>query len=165
VLSFLANNLQSNDFKNMRETFNLIDKEKTGKLSLEQLMRAFDESGMEKVKDKVSDIMNKMDYRKEGKINYTEFLAASINSHEVTKKSNLQFAFHYFDTDGTGFITSENLQEVFQREGRSIDIDEINKMLTDADLSKTGKISWEDFYKLMKHIENNVDVDLDKPLP
>lgn len=59
--------------------------------------------------------MVEMDYNKKGVINYTEFLAAAVDRKSALTMDNLKFAFHFFDTDGTGTITAENLREAFQR--------------------------------------------------
>ena len=49
-----------------------------------------------------------MDFNKNGKINYTEFLSATLNVQEFLKpainKKKLEAIFNQFDTDQTGFI-------------------------------------------------------------
>ena len=92
-----------------------------------------------------------MNFDKDGKIKYTEFLVATINKNEALTDANIKFAFHHFDTDNNGYITVDNLVEAFHREGKGLTAVEIQEMLEQADVSKSGKLSLEDFSKLMKY--------------
>jgi Ca2+-binding EF-hand superfamily protein len=51
-------------------------------------------------------------------INYSDFLAAMVDSKMLLTKQHLDFAFHHFDVDNSGYITQENLDEVFTRQGQ-----------------------------------------------
>ena len=61
-----------------------------------------------------------IDVDHKGAINYSEFLAATIDKQKALSMQNLMFAFHHFDVDNSGYITEENLSEVFHREGRKV---------------------------------------------
>lgn len=58
--------------------------------------------------------MKNVDYRGNGKINYSEFLAATIQLPKVLTEEKLYALFKHFDTDDTEFITAENIREAFQ---------------------------------------------------
>lgn len=45
-----------------------------------------------------------------GTIDYGEFLAATIHLNKLEREENLLSAFSYFDKDGSGFITIDELQ-------------------------------------------------------
>lgn len=76
---------------------------------------------------------------------------------------NLQFAFHHFDVDNSGYITENDLQEVFHREGKAGKGDlaserriihsimqEAAKEFGSSCLGKDGlRISFEQFTKIM----------------
>ena len=51
------------------------------------------------------DIFANLDFNNNGSLNYSEFLAATVDKKKAITKDNLQFAFHHFDTDNEGFIT------------------------------------------------------------
>lgn len=59
-------------------------------------------------------------------------------------------AFSLFDTDGTGRITFENLKQVTQELGESIDDDELREMIAEADRDGDGGVDPEEFLKIMK---------------
>lgn len=88
----------------------------------------------------------------EGVINYSVFLAATVEKHKVLTISNLQFAFHHFDVENSGYITEEGLVEVFHREGKKITRDQIHEIILAADPESNGKLNFDDFVRIMKDI-------------
>jgi calcium-dependent protein kinase len=56
-----------------------------------------------------------------GKINYSEFLAATVSIKSVLTNELLWGLFKHFDTDDSDFITSENIQEAMAKVGKAID--------------------------------------------
>lgn len=45
-----------------------------------------------------------MDTDKNGKINYTEFIASTLEDHVLSSKENLRNVFNMLDKDGNGFV-------------------------------------------------------------
>lgn len=52
-----------------------------------------------------------------GTIDYTEFVAAMLNQNKTLKEDHLFAAFSYFDKDGSGYITPDELQQVCEQFG------------------------------------------------
>ena len=52
-----------------------------------------------------------------GTIDYEEFIAATLHLNKVEKEDNLLAAFSYFDRDGSGYITQDELQKACQEFG------------------------------------------------
>jgi calcium-dependent protein kinase len=46
-----------------------------------------------------------------GTIDYGEFLAATLHLNKMEREENLVAAFAYFDKDGSGYITIDELQQ------------------------------------------------------
>ena len=86
----------------------------------------------------------------DGKINYSVFLAATVDKHQALTIQNLWFVFHHFDVENSGFITEEGLVEVFHREGKKYSREQIHEIIESADANHTHKISFDDFVKIMK---------------
>lgn len=59
--------------------------------------------------------MDSIDTDKNGKINYTEFLAFAMEKEKLFKEENIKSAFRMLDKDGNGFVERSELQEVFKR--------------------------------------------------
>ena len=64
--------------------------------------------------------MKKVDYNSNGKINYSEFIAATIQVKQVLTDEKAYVLFKHFDADDTGFITEESLAKVFASSGRQV---------------------------------------------
>lgn len=52
-----------------------------------------------------------------GTIDYTEFVAAMLNQSKTLKEDHIFAAFSYFDKDGSGYITPDELQQVCEQFG------------------------------------------------
>lgn len=52
-----------------------------------------------------------------GTIDYGEFLAATLHLNKVQKEDHLFAAFSYFDKDGSGYITPDELQQACEEFG------------------------------------------------
>ena len=111
----------------------------------------------------IDNIIREIDYVGNGKINYTEFLSATLSIQDTLTEEMLWSLFKKFDTDDTGFISKENLMDAFKRLGRKeITMFDVSGMINTHDIAKDGKISFIEFKKIF-NIEDKVDgVDLRK---
>ena len=85
-----------------------------------------------------------MDFNCDGKVNYSEFLAATISSINFSKEEKLWMTFKYFDTTDSGFITYDSVIDALKESGVVVDEDGLNN--TFINLKKKGeKISFNEF--------------------
>ena len=82
-------------------------------------------------------------------INYSQFLAATLDSKFFMDRENLWNIFKYFDVDNTNYIDIGNLKEILARNGRAISDNDIQQMIQEYDITKDGKISFEEFQMMM----------------
>lgn len=59
------------------------------------------------------------DIDKSGTIDYGEFIAATIHLNKLEREEHLLSAFSYFDKDGSGYITIDELQQACVEQGMS----------------------------------------------
>lgn len=52
-----------------------------------------------------------------GTIDYGEFIAAMLHLNKIQREDHMYAAFSYFDTDGSGYITKDELQQACERFG------------------------------------------------
>ena len=57
--------------------------------------------------------------------------------------------FKYFDTDDTMKISEDNLHEVIQRAGKTMNKEEVRQMIDEVDIERDGTIRFEEFKLLM----------------
>merc|ERR1712060_584996 len=95
--------------KGLRETFTALDSNGDGLLTLEELKAGLDNAGVSNLPSEKSlrDIMGGIDFfDKDGTdINYTDFLAATLDREYYLSNDACRTAFGIFDEDGDGKIT------------------------------------------------------------
>ena len=62
----------------------------------------------------------------------------------------LYYAFKKFDTDNSGYITVDELKQLLAKIGQHYSDREIAKMIATVDRNGDGKLSYQDFVRLMK---------------
>ena len=80
------------------------------------------------------------DFDNSGTIDYGEFVAAMLHLNKVQREDHLFAAFSYFDKDGSGYITADELQQACEQFGledvqledimREVDQDNVNDFPT-----------------------------------
>lgn len=71
-----------------------------------------------------------------GTIDYGEFIAAMMHLNRIDKDDCLVKAFSYFDKDGSGYITKDELQKVFEEFG--VEVSCLQEMLQEVDQNKVS---------------------------
>ena len=154
TISFLVNSLDTSEFDlaALTNAFRSLDTDNSGTLQLSEIKTAFD--GLNLSTKEISDIFEAIDANHDGEINYSEFLTVTAGRRRVITGHNLLFAFHHFDIDNTGYITEENLEECFRREGKHLLHHELQMMLNQVDPKTPGQITYEEFCDFMKEMLN-----------
>ena len=88
-----------------------------------------------------------MDFHRDEKVNYTEFLAATISSINLCKEEKLWLAFKYFDTTGSGFITFDTVIKALEKSEVEVDKEGLNKLFIEME-KKDKKIDFNEFKSL-----------------
>lgn len=77
-----------------------------GQLTIEELQAGLkDIQGIALNKEDLINAMKVMDANQNGLIDYTEFIAACLQSYNYLQDAQLRAAFAYFDKDGSGAIS------------------------------------------------------------
>ena len=102
--------------------------------------------------EEINQIFERIDFNHDGEINYSEFLAVTVDRRKAITESNLTFAFHHFDVGNSGYITETNLEECFRREGKHLSHEELQAMLGQVKTATPGKITYAEFRTFMQEI-------------
>ena len=89
-------------------------------ISAEELKDAIQKSDMNIPKEKIDSIINQVDYHGNRKINYSEFLMATLDVKAFLDDSKLQALFCQFDTDDSGEISKQNIVTAMAKLGHDI---------------------------------------------
>lgn len=74
-----------------------------------------------------------------GTIDYGEFIAATLHLNKIEREDNLFSAFLYFDKDGSGYITHDELQKACEEFG--IEDAHIEEIIQEIDQDNVCKCS------------------------
>jgi calcium-dependent protein kinase len=151
TLTFLASKIPENSIEKLRDAFIKIDKNGDGTLTADELQQGV--SQFEKCQLTPEDFnlaMKLMDTNNNGVIDYTEFIAACMQSYGYCPDNQLKSAFEYFDKDGSGKITMEELKDVLCNDDLMQDEEEILKIIAEVDLDNDGAIDYNEFIGMMK---------------
>ena len=93
-----------------------------------------------------------MDLDGTGKVHYSEFLAATIESHGSISEERIADAFDRLDCDDSGYITKQNIMDFL---GDTVSEDYANAIIDEADIYHDHRVSYEKFLALWN--ESNDD--------
>ena len=149
VLSFISYHFD--DIQLLHELsriFYKIDRNTDGKITKEDLWNAYEEAGEKITKSELEEIINMVDFDKNGFIEYEEFIRVCIPEDRLFTDTNLKHAFDLFDTEKKGAITHMQVVDALEREAK------INPKMIETlkkEVSKMGSelFNFEQFKNLM----------------
>jgi calcium-dependent protein kinase len=128
VITFISSQLTTIDETyELKKLFNNFDENGDGKLSHAELKNGYASMSMD-IED-IDALINEIDVDRSGFIDYTEFIAATINKNKILSKDRLEVAFNAFDSDGSGKIGIEELKQMLERDGKLADDSEWIKVI------------------------------------
>lgn len=143
-MSVMAWSLTNEERAEVREAFLEMDKHHHGTISIndfkEVMVNKFHMSC-----ENAQQAFDALDQSHSDEIHYSDFLAAMVSSRIKLHDSLLKQTFRRFDTDGTGYITADNLREILG--GTSAEVEHLVHELEDP---ANHKISYEDFMEYLK---------------
>jgi len=122
--------------------FLAMDKEKKGTITMGEFKQCLAEQ-FSISDEETQQIFEAMDSNSDHTIHYTDFLAAMLNTRIKLHSDLLMKTFKRFDKANTGYITVENLVEIFG--GDTFQGEQVEALFKEADLRKDGKISYKEF--------------------
>lgn len=157
ALQVIARQVSDDSIEDLRNVFIELDADQSGSLTIAQmeegLLRIDVNSGYRK---EMHSILTEMEVG--GMINYTQFVAATIQKRHYLKEEVLKAAFHFFDVDSDGVISREDLTVLLADEEKShantsaivgIDLKDIEKVMKEVDSDGSGGIDYQEFAEMM----------------
>jgi calcium-dependent protein kinase len=153
ALHVIASQLSEDAIKNLRDTFMKLDNNGDGLLTVAELKEGLQACGLKEIPPDLQTIMESVDSDGSGVIDYTEFLAATLDKKVYLKEDVCWQAFRIFDRDGDGKITKDELAHVLKDETvkeATGGAEELAKLLLELDTNGDGEIDFEEFMEMMR---------------
>ena len=148
VLLFIASRLSENEIKELKDIFTAFDQNKDGQIGFNEFHEGLKKIKSGEINDQIiNSYFASIDTDKNGKIDYTEFLAACLEKKIFLKEEKLYEAFSVFDKDQDGKITKDELMSVLKLEPK--DDAYVKELIKNADKNSDGAIDYKEFLEFM----------------
>ena len=153
-LLFIASRLDDNEINDLKQIFYAFDTDKDGQISMQELKQGLLQlNSINSYEKDIDNLFKSIDVDKNFRIDYTEFLAATISEKTYLRKERLFEAFCMLDKDNNGKISKEELMEVLKLKKEYVK--EIEKYIKAADKNGDGNIDYTEFLQLMGYEEKD----------
>lgn len=98
-------------------------------------------------------MFEEIDLDKNGTIDYTEFVMATMSDKHTMTNDKLQLAFKLFDKDGNGSIEADEIKAVLG--DSKMTSEQIDDIINQVDENGDGSIQFDEFVHMMKKLGNS----------
>lgn len=134
--------------------FQALDVNGDGSISLDELKVGM---GDRENGDTLYNLLKAADTDNSGQIDYTEFIAATLDAQTYMRDDYLRTAFDIFDKDGSGKIDAEEIVQILGSGEVQMDNmpnkETIEKYITENDENGDGQIDFKEFCEMMQKCE------------
>lgn len=155
VLTLVAHEARSRDVKQLRQAFLSLDPYHAGWLSRDGFKKGIRAQGISLPEADMETVLAALDPDMDDKIQYTDWLAATIDAAAITSQRAMREVFHFFDLHGLGRVSLSDLTEVL---GEELAMDVLHSVNKDpSSHSGDDTISWEEFQLLMLEVARKLE--------
>ena len=137
-----------------KEAFSLFDKDNDGTITAKEVGALMRSLLIPVTEFELNDLINEVDADGTGTIDFSEFLIMmsrrikDIESADELKRMT-ELSFGVMDKDATGFMSIVELRNIMTTLGEKLSEDEIEEMISVADIDGDGQISLGEFAKMI----------------
>ncbi|CAD8062641.1 unnamed protein product [Paramecium primaurelia] len=152
MLIYIAENLMSEqDKRKLMDEFMKFDLNNDGLLTKEELLSVYSRTlPHDRALKEVNNIFKKIDVNGSGKIDYQEFVIATIDQKKYFNKEKLMMIFQQIDSDHSGYLNKEELKRLLR--DMSIPIKKYEQLSKQLDQNGDGQINQEEFIGMILQI-------------
>ncbi|KAL6963578.1 Calcium-dependent protein kinase 5 [Sarracenia purpurea var. burkii] len=148
ALRVIAESLSEEEIAGLREMFKAMDTDNSGAITFDELKAGLRRYGSTLKDTEIRDLMDAADVDNSGTIDYGEFIAATVHLNKLEREEHLVAAFQYFDKDGSGYITVDELQQACA-EHNMPDVF-LEDVIREVDQDNDGRIDYQEFVAMMQ---------------
>ncbi|XP_071726263.1 calcium-dependent protein kinase 26 isoform X1 [Rutidosis leptorrhynchoides] len=174
ALRVIAESLSEEEIAGLREMFKAMDTDNSGAITFDELKAGLRKFGSTLKDIEIRDLMDAVrlivsylgheivhvfnllmrhvdvpqaDVDNSGTIDYGEFVAATIHLNKLEREEHLVAAFRYFDKDGSGYITVDELQQACADHNMTDFL--VEDIIKEVDQDNDGRIDYGEFVAMM----------------
>uniref|UniRef100_A0A7S4QMT2 Calcium-dependent protein kinase 1 n=1 Tax=Alexandrium monilatum TaxID=311494 RepID=A0A7S4QMT2_9DINO len=155
ALHIIAGHLNEDQIKALREVFMSLDSNGDGLLTPNEMKEGINQA-LKEVPVDMQEILKDIDSDGSGVIDYTEFLAATLDKRTYLKEDVCWSAFRVFDRNGDGKISKEELRTVLEGDdvSEALGAQKVEALMKEVDGNGDGLIDFQEFMVMMTGQDN-----------
>lgn len=146
------NGLTEDEVLEIKEAFDLFDADKSGTIDTEELKQALQNLGIDAKNQTLQNMMSDLDKDKSGKIDFDEFIdmmTAKMSDRDTEEDLRKVFRLFLGDDEKSDKIALKHLKRVARELNENMSDEELNEMITRADLDRDGLVDFNEFFQIM----------------
>lgn len=128
-----------------------MDKEQSGFITPDELKEALNLEHFDFNEEQIDSIMKQVDIQANGKINYEEFIEATVVLEKFMIEERMWIVFRHLDVDDANTIKRENIKEAMKQLGKELTEDEIKALLKTKLKHKDKEIMFSEFRDIFEN--------------
>ncbi|XP_066921528.1 uncharacterized protein [Clytia hemisphaerica] len=146
----LSKLFERDELDGFKEAFKNFDKDGDGCIQTKELRAALQNLGQNPTDLELQNIFNEMDIDRNGTIDFAEFVKMLIKTiKQDFSQEDLKVAFDVFDTEGYGYIDSEEIKDLLGDVDQTLTVAEQEEIMSKAGKVDSGRMSFAQFSKLL----------------
>ena len=152
MASTVVTKMSKEELAEFREIFDLVDKDKGGSISRDELGELMDTLGIRASKEEIDLMINEIDEDNNGEIDFEEFVAVmsrKVNANYTS--AEVKSAFKAFEMDGSsGYVTIDSLRKALMSYGtEKLSLQQANDLLSQLEQDSQGRVNYIDYVNMM----------------
>ena len=146
----MAEYLTSEQLKECKYYFDLLDKDSAGHLTVKEIGTVMKSIGLSMSEEELKMYFSELNSSSVNEIDFPNFVSLMTRKmRDIETEEELKRVFKEFDKSGKGYVTTEDLKSMCEVSGERYTVEELNEMITEADVDHDGVLNYDDFVRMM----------------
>jgi len=164
ALALLSKYIDDTFVKDLKDVFLSMDENGDGQLTMAEITKGVEKAGLDKAAGAdFYSLLESIDFDNSGQVDYSEFLAATMDKRALKKDAALWEVFKQMDVNDSGVLTSDNLAFILSggevnhyADAKPKVKEEVELIMNTVDTNQNGEIDFEEFSNMMEGDNENL---------